>query len=75
MKMLLSSSDLLDLQPVAKRLVACGIPIALQRPSDSSSCLEVWIQRDSDFSLARRLLPNGVFSRGASRTAPAGITH
>ena len=60
MKMLLASSDLPALQAVARRLVASGIPIALCKDSDISSCPEVWIQRDSDFSLARKLLVEGV---------------
>jgi hypothetical protein len=60
MKMLLASSDLLSLQPVAKRLLASGIPIALCKASQLSPCLEVWIQRDSDFSQARRLLVGGL---------------
>ena len=57
MKMLLASNDVLALQAVAKRLVAFGIPIALQKPSDISSWLEIWIQRDGDFSLASKLVP------------------
>lgn len=60
MKMLLASNDILALQPVAKRLVAYGIPIALQKASDISSWLEIWIQRDGDFSLASTLVPTGV---------------
>jgi hypothetical protein len=60
MKMLLASNDVLALQPVAKRLVTCGIPIALQKASDISSWLEIWIQRDGDFSLASALVPTGI---------------
>ncbi len=56
MKMLLGSSDLERLEPVAKRLVSSGIPIALCKPSQVSPCVEVWIQRDSDFSAAQGLL-------------------
>lgn len=59
MKMLLASNDILALQPVTARLVTCGIPIALLNPTDIASYLEVWIQRDSDFSRARTLLPTG----------------
>ncbi len=70
MKMLLASSDVPALQLVAKRLVAAGIPIALCKDSDMSSCPEVWIQRDGDFSLARRLLVEGVESP-ATTPAPA----
>ena len=68
MKMLLASNELLALQPVAKRLVASGIPIALLRPSEISACLEIWIQRDSDFCLARRLLPAAVCPPAATRS-------
>ena len=60
MKMLLASNDVLALQPVAKRLVAYGIPIALQKASDISSWLEIWIQRDGDFSLASTLVPTDI---------------
>jgi hypothetical protein len=56
MKMLLASNDIPALQPITARLVVLGIPIALLNPTDISSYLEVWIQRDSDFSLARTLL-------------------
>ncbi len=54
--MLLASNDLLAVKPVTKRLMAFGIPIALCKGSGASSGMEVWVQRDSDFSLARRLL-------------------
>ena len=57
MKMLLASRDFLALQPVAKRLVAAGIPIALCKAAGFCCYLEVWIQRDGDFCLARKLLP------------------
>jgi hypothetical protein len=63
MKMLLASSDLPVLQSIAERLVAAGIPIALCKDADIPACPEVWIQKDSDFSRARKLLVNGpVFS-------------
>ncbi len=61
MKMLLASNNVLALQPVAARLVANGIPIALEKPSQFSSHMEIWIQRDGDYSLASRLLPAGIF--------------
>jgi hypothetical protein len=70
MKMLLGSGDLAWLAPVTRRLVASGIPIALWKPSGVSPCLEVWIQRDSDFVLARRVLAGADFPR-AARRAPA----
>ena len=66
MKMLLASDDLSALQPVIQRLVAWGIPLALQKPPDLSSYLEIWIQRDADFLQARTLLP-------ASRPLPAAV--
>ena len=68
MKMLLASNDMLALQPVAKRLVASGIPIALEKLAGIPSYLEVWIQRDSDFSLARTLLPTKVFPPAAAQS-------
>jgi hypothetical protein len=67
MKMLLASRDFLALLPVAKRLVAAGIPIALCKAIGLWSYLEVWIQRDSDFGAARSLLPAGA---GRAATAP-----
>jgi hypothetical protein len=70
MKMLLASVDLWALQPVAKQLVASGIPIALCKGSETGSYLEIWIQRESDSSLARELLP----TRGVAPAAPpAGV--
>jgi hypothetical protein len=73
MKMLLASNDLSMVQPVAKRLVAWGIPIALQKAADLSSYLEVWIQRDSDFPLARALLPTMALSPATPQSAPRPI--
>ena len=55
--MLLASNNILAVEVVVKQLVASGIPIALQKLSDIPSYLEIWIQRDSDFALARTLLP------------------
>jgi hypothetical protein len=66
MKMLLASNDVLVLQTVAKRLVASGVPIALCRPSETASYLELWIQRDSESCPARKLLP--------ARVVPAAAT-
>jgi len=66
MKMLLASSDFPMLQSVAERLVAAGIPIAVCRNSDISSSPEVWIQRDSDFSQARKLLAEGFAALAAA---------
>ena len=74
MKMLLGSSDLGWLRPVARRLVASGIPIAVCKPTDSSPCLEVWIQRDRDFSLARRLLVTGVVPPAAVPAPATGVS-
>ncbi len=70
MKMLVVSNDLAWLGPVARRLVASGIPIALCKPSDASPCLEVWIQRDSDFPAAHGFLAAGVVPQVAAQ-APA----
>ena len=69
MKMLFASNDVSALQPVAKRLVEFGIPIALQKPSDISSWLEIWIQRDGDFSLASTLVPTGDSQPAATLSA------
>jgi len=73
MKMLLESSDPGRLEPVAKRLVASGIPIAVCRASRNWSCVEVWIQRDEDFPLARRALAGGVLPPAATQAPARGI--
>ncbi len=76
MRMLLGSGDLAWLGPVARRLVASGIPIALYKPSDVSPCLEVWIQRDRDFALARKVLVGGrgppAAAQAPAKEVPAG---
>ncbi len=71
MKMLLASDDITALQPLARRLLASGIPIALQKPSGLSPYLEVWIQRDGDFSLARTMLPTGSSMTAAAQSVSA----
>ena len=57
MKLLISSADLDDLEPVLKRLVCACIPCAVCRDPGSSH-LSVWIQRDIDFPLALRVVVN-----------------
>jgi hypothetical protein len=73
MTMFLGSNDLEWLEPVAKRLVAAGIPIAVCRPSHSSPCLEVWIQRDRDFAQACRVLAGGVVPPAATQAPANGV--
>ena len=73
MRMLLASNDVVALQPVAERLVARGIPIALEKSAEISSYLEIWIQRDSDFSLARKLLPADLFCPAAAQSPPGPV--
>ena len=74
MKMLLASSDLPLLQSIAERLVAAGIPIALCKDSDIPSCPEVWIQKDSDFARARKLLVDSPVFPLAGRTPADGLS-
>lgn len=57
MKLLISSTDLDDLQRVVKRLVSACIPCAVCKDPDSSH-LSVWIQQDLDFPLALRVVMN-----------------
>ena len=57
MKLLISSADLDDLEPVLKRLVCACIPCAVCKDPGSSH-LSVWIQRDIDFPLALRVVVN-----------------
>ena len=73
MKMLLESNDPERLEPVAKRLVASGIPIAVCRSSHSSPSVEVWIQRDRDIPLARRVLAGRVLPPAATQAPARGV--
>jgi hypothetical protein len=57
MKLLITSTDLDDLQRVVKRLVCAGIPCAVYRDPGSPH-LSVWIQQDLDFPLAVRVVMN-----------------
>ena len=57
MKLLISSTDLDDLERVVKRLVCARIPCAVCK-GPGSSHLSVWIQQDLDFPLALRVVVN-----------------
>ena len=57
MKLLISSADLDDLERVVKRLIWACIPCAVCKDPRSSH-LRVWIQQDSDFPLALRVVMN-----------------
>ncbi len=68
-RMLLASRDLLALEPVAKQLVASGIPIAVWKAPGCWSYVEIWIQRDGDCWAGPRLVVRGV-GPGAATRAP-----
>lgn len=57
MKILISSTDLEDLEQVVKRLVCACIPCAVCK-DPASSHLSVWVQQDADFPLALRVVMN-----------------
>jgi hypothetical protein len=57
MKLLLTSTDLDDLERIVKRLACACIPCAICKDPGSSH-LSVWIQRDIDFPLALRVVVN-----------------
>ena len=57
MKLLITSTDLDDLERVVKRLVWARIPCSVCK-DPASSHLSVWIQRDIDFPLALRVAAN-----------------
>ena len=57
MKLLITSTDLDDLERVVKRLVWNRIPCAVCKDPGSPH-LSVWIQRDLDFPLALRVVAN-----------------
>jgi hypothetical protein len=63
MRLLISTTDLDDLERVVKRLVCAYIPCEVCKEPDSAR-LNVWVQQDVDFPLALRILVNrGVRSR------------
>jgi hypothetical protein len=57
MKLLISSTDLDDLERVVKRLIWACIPCAVCKEPRSSH-LSVWIQQDLDFPLALSVVMN-----------------
>lgn len=73
MKMLLGSNELECVESVARRLVASGVPIAVCKPSSASPFLEVWIQRDRDFPLARKALAGGAVRSAAAQAPVSGV--